>query len=378
MTRLYLDYAATTPIHPDVQKAMIASLQHQFGNPSAKHYEEANDAKQSVEQARQQVARLFGAQPSEIIFTSGATEGNNFLIKGIAEARKERGNHLITTTIEHPSVLEVFRYLETVGFDVTYLPVTSSGTVSAKDVQAAIRPETTLVSIQWANNEIGSIFPIEQIAEVCEKHDVFFHTDATQAVGKLDVRLNRAESIVPIDAISCSAHKFYGPKGVGAVYLRRDEYDTFPDIVPLLHGGGQEYGLRGGTIAVPQVVALGVAAQIAQKELKQNRQQLLRLEQIVIDIFNAKFKGYITWNHPPHDQKVPGLISLQIHGVNNEILVKKLAPLLSISTGSACSSASPSHVLQAIGQSLDEVRQTIRISLSPYLTVDDLAPLKDL
>lgn len=378
MTRLYLDYAATTPIHPAVQKAMIKSLQHQFGNPSAKHYLEAEDAKESVDLARQQVARLFGVHPAEIIFTSGATEGNNFIIKGIAEARKQEGNHLITTTIEHPSVLEVFHYLETKGFEVTYLPVSNTGTVSASEVEKALRPETILVSIQWANNEIGSVFPIEQIAKICERHDVFLHSDATQAIGKLDVHLNNSEQQIPIDAISFSAHKFYGPKGVGAVYLKRDEYHTFPHIIPLLHGGGQEYELRGGTLAVPSIVALGVAADLAQTQLVHNRQQLVHLEQIVIETFETKFKGHITWNHPPCEQKIPGLLSLQIHGLNNEILVKKLAPLLSVSTGSACSSTLPSHVLQSIGLSLEEVRQTIRISLSPYLTENDLDLLKEL
>lgn len=378
MNRLYLDYAATTPIHPDVQKAMIKALKNEFGNPSAKYYEEALEAKKITDTARQQVANLFGVNANEIIFNSGATEGNNFIIKGITHARKTKGSHIITTTIEHPSVLEVFHYLETQGYEVTYLPVNNDGLLAVNDFKDALRADTTFASIQWANNEIGSILPIKEIANICEEKNIFFHTDATQAVGKIDLNINHDDRRIPIDAITFSAHKFYGPKGVGAVYLRRDEYGTFPEITPLLHGGGQEYELRGGTLAVPQIVGLGVAAKIATEKLSQNTLRLQQLEEKVINVFESKFKNHIIWNQPTKEHKVPGILSVQFKGVNNEILVKKLAPILSVSTGSACSSASPSHVLQAIGLSLDEVRQTIRISLSPYLSDSDLNILKQL
>lgn len=371
---LYLDNSATTPIHPEVKEAMLPFLLEEFGNPSSKYYELATNAKEAIKIARRHVAKLIQCRPDEIIFTSGSTESNNFVIKGITDQRKTKGNHIITTNIEHPSVLEVCKYLEEIGFEVTILQANKNGIITAEQFRDAITPNTTFATIQWGNNEIGSVNPIEEIASICLKNDVFLHSDATQVVGKLPMNL---EEIEGLSSISISAHKFFGPKGVGATFLRKDQYNMFPPITPLLHGGGQEDGLRSGTLAVHNIVGLGKASEIAKQRLNQNIKKLNALEQYLIDILNTKFGKKVQYNHPT-THKIPGIISVQFIGLNNEILVKKLAPVIAVSTGSACSSSKPSHVLAAIGLSLNEVRQTIRISLSPYIEKEDLSILKNL
>lgn len=371
---LYLDNSATTPIHPEVKEAMLPFLLQEFGNPSSKYYELASNAKDAVKTARLNVAKLINCRRDEIIFTSGSTESNNFIIKGITDQRKEQGNHIITTNIEHPSVLEVCKYLESIGFDLTILEANSNGIVTAEQFKNAITPDTIFASIQWGNNEIGSINPINKISSICLEQNVFLHSDATQVVGKLDIDLEELEGL---SAISISGHKFFGPKGVGATFLRKDEYSIFPAITPLIHGGGQEEGLRSGTLAVHNIVGLGKASEIAAQRLQKNIDKLNDLELHLIDILNSKFGDNIKYNHPI-ENKIPGIISVQFIGINNEILVKKLAPIIALSTGSACSSSKPSHVLAAIGLSLNEVRQTIRISLSPYIEKDDLSIFKNL
>lgn len=368
MSLLYLDNSATTPIHPQVKEAMLPFLLEEFGNPSSKYYNVAVNAKTAVTSARQSVAKLLNCRLDEIIFTSGSTESNNFIIKGIADQRKDNGKHIITTNIEHPSVLEVCRYLNQIGFDLTILEVNSEGRITIEQFQKAIRQDTILASIQWANNEIGSINPIPEIAKICAQNQIFFHSDATQLVGKQLIDL---EEIVGLDAISISAHKFFGPKGIGAVFLRKDQYNIFPSITPLLHGGGQEDGLRSGTLAVHNIVGLGKASEIARHALQSNIENLYNLETYLMELLKDKFHQNIKFNQPLQN-KVPGIISIQFIGINNEILVKKLAPIIALSTGSACSSSKPSHVLAAIGLSLNEIRQTVRISLSPYIQKEDL------
>lgn len=371
---LYLDNSATTPIHPEVKESMLPFLLQEFGNPSSKYYELASNAKDGVKTARLNVAKLINCRPDEIIFTSGSTESNNFVIKGITDQRKEKGNHIITTNIEHPSVLEVCKYLESIGFSLTILEVDSNGVVTANQFKNAITPHTIFASIQWGNSEIGSINPINEISAICLEHNIFLHSDATQVIGKLHIDLEELEGL---SAISISGHKFFGPKGVGATFLRKDEYNIFPAITPLLHGGGQEDGLRSGTLAVHNIVGLGKASEIAAQCLNKNIEKLSELELHLIDILNSKFGDNIKYNHPS-ENKIPGIISVQFIGINNEILVKKLAPIIALSTGSACSSSKPSHVLAAIGLSLNEVRQTIRISLSPYIEKEDLSIFRNL
>ncbi|MFF5996531.1 aminotransferase class V-fold PLP-dependent enzyme [Lysinibacillus sp. KU-BSD001] len=374
ITLLYLDNSATTQIHPEVKEAMLPFLLEQFGNPSSKYYEPATYAKNAVNEARQNIAKLLGCKTDEVLFTSGSTESNNFVIKGIADRRKNDGKHIITTATEHPSVLEVCKYLETIGFELNILPVDKYGRVSPAQVAAAIRPETILVTIQWGNNELGTLNPIEEIADICLQHKVFFHSDATQIVGKVAFSL---EDIPGLQSISISAHKYFGPKGVGITFLRQDQYNLYPSITPLLHGGGQEHGLRSGTLAVHNIVGMGVASKIAHAKLAQNIQQLQELEAYLIELLVAKFGQNIKFNQPK-ENKIPGIVSVQFISLNNEILVKKLAPIMAVSTGSACSSAKPSHVLTAIGLDLNEVRQTIRFSLSPYISKDDLNIFKQL
>ncbi len=371
---LYLDNSATTPIHPEVKDAMLPYLLEEFGNPSSKYYSFATTAKDAVATSRKAVAKLLHCKAEEIIFTSGSTESNNFIIKGIADQKRKQGQHVITTAIEHPSVLEVCKYLETIGYELTVLDVDQEGRVTAEQVEAAIRPDTILVTIQWGNSEIGTLNPIKEIAKICEEKEIFFHSDATQVVGKVLIEL---DEIIGLQSISISAHKFFGPKGIGAVFLRQDAYNIFPAITPLLHGGGQEFGLRSGTLAVHNIVGIGKASEIIAQSLSQNRKQLENLEVYLIELLKGKFGQYLKFNHPT-SEKIPGIISVQFIGVNNEILVKRLAPIMAVSTGSACSSSKPSHVLAAIGLSLDEVRQTIRFSLSPYISKEDLNIFKQL
>lgn len=371
---LYLDNAATTMIHPSVLSSMMPYLTELYGNPSSKYYALATDSNNAINISRNNVARLIGCKSEEIIFTSGATESNNFVIKGMVSSLKDKGNHLITSKIEHPSVLEVFKYLENNGFKVTYLDVDSTGIISIDDFKEAINENTIFTSIQWANNEIGSINPIVDIAKICYEKNLFFHSDATQVIGKL--KFNLAD-IPGLKAISISAHKFFGPKGVGALYLQKDTYGFFPPITPLLHGGGHEYGLRSGTLAVHNIVGMGKACEICNDLLDENILKLKELELYLKEILKGKFEDNIKFNIT-HSDKLPGILSIQFIGLNNEILVKRLSSIIALSTGSACSSSKPSYVLSSIGLNLDEIRQTIRVSLSPYTNKQDLDIFKEL
>lgn len=371
---LYLDNSATTPIHPDVKDAMLPYLLEEFGNPSSKYYSHAVNSKDAVLTARQQVAQLLVCKADEIIFTSGSTESNNFIIKGISDQRKQHGKHIITTSIEHPSVLEVCKHLEQLGFDLTILPVDRYGRISMEDFKTAIRPDTILVTIQWGNNELGTLQPMTDIATLCLEKGIFLHSDATQVVGKIDISL---KDLPGLSAISTSAHKYFGPKGIGAIFLRHDQYNMFPAITPLLHGGGQEGGLRSGTLAVHNIVGMGKASEIAHLNLNKNNLKLSQLENYLHEILNNQFGSNIKFNNSI-DQKIPGILSVQFIGINNEILVKQLAPIMAVSTGSACSSSKPSHVLASIGLELNEIRQTIRFSLSPYIDQSEFEIFKSL
>lgn len=365
---LYLDNSATTPILPEVKEAMLPFLMEEFGNPSSKYYSLANSANTAVKNARENVAALLGTSTDEIYFTSGATESNNMILKGVADRYSEKGKHIITTKVEHPSVIETCQYLESKGYTITYLDVDCFGRISIDELENRITPETILVSIMWGNNEIGSINPILEISEVCMKNDVYFHTDATQVISKLNFKL---EDFPGITFLSCSGHKFYGPKGIGIVYIKNDQYGIPIKITPLLHGGGQEKGLRNGTLAVHNIVGIGKAAEIAHLKLRDNIEKLKALEETLKDILITKFGKNIIFNNDTKD-KIPGILSVQFIGLNNEILVKQLAPLIAVSTGSACSSSKPSKILQNIGLSIEEVRSTVRISMSSQISNEEL------
>ena len=372
---LYLDNSATTQVHPEVFQAMRPFLEEEYGNPSSKYYSLAENAKRAVNKAREHVARLLGCSPDEVVFTSGATESNNFIIKGVADFYRDQGRHIITSSVEHPSVLETCRYLAERGYKITFLDVDRYGRISLAELEEKIKEDPPiLVSILWGNNEIGSLNDIEGIAELCDRYHVFFHTDATQVVGKIPINLNEHRGI---RFLSCSAHKLHGPKGVGAAVIRKHPDGFKTKLTPLLHGGGQENEYRSGTLAVHNIVGFGKAAEIAYENLEENRAHLQELEDMCKEILEEKLGDLMVYNND-QDNKIPGILSIQLKGINNEMFIKKAAPYIAVSTGSACSSGQPSHVLQAIGLSMEEVRSTIRISLSPMTRREELEILREL
>ncbi len=364
---IYFDNSATTPIDRRVVDAMMPYLTREYGNPSSKYYTLARNAKNAVEDARSSVAKLLNCKGEEIIFTSGAAESNNFIIKGITDYHSGRGKHIITSKVEHKAVLEVYEYLETKGFEVTYLDVNNYGQVESATLRKALREDTILVSIIWGNNELGSLNDIKELAETCKERKVFFHTDATQVVGKVGVNLNE----VPVDFLSLSAHKLYGPKGVGAVFMRNDEFGLPVGITPLIHGGKQENGLRGSTHAVHNIVALGKACEIASGEMENYIPKIIKMEEYLLTNLKDKLKDLIQVNGDP-EKKIPGLLNLSIRGLNNELFIRKLQDRIALSTGSACSLGEPSYVLKAIGKTEDEIVNTLRISLSKFNTKTEI------
>lgn len=365
---IYLDYGATTPMDPTVLESIKPFLESEFGNPNGKYYALAIEAKKAVEQARQNVSLLLGCQENEIIFTSGATEGNNFVIKGVADLKREQGRHIITTRIEHSSVLETCRYLERNGWEITYLDVTQDGRVSVEDITSHLKPETVLVSIVWGNSEIGTLQDISSIGQAIRKysHNVLFHSDATQVVGKIPIDLKT----MAIDFLTFSGHKFYGPKGIGGVAIKRNKNGIYPRLTPLLHGGEQEMGLRAGTLAVPNIVGMGKAAEIALTSMKEQDDHVKFLVQILVSSLNKSGIDYRI--NGSLDFRLPGIISVTLFRVNNEIMIKALANELAISTGSACSSAKPSYVLEAIGLTKEDTRNTIRLSFGKFTQAQDI------
>lgn len=354
----YLDNSATTSIDPEVLDAMLPYLREEYGNPSSKYYTLAANAHKAVEQARQQVADLLNAESAEIIFTSGATESNNFVLKGVADHYENRGKHLITTPVEHKSIMETCKYLSAKGYEVTYIPVSAYGQAEYEVLSSILRKDTILVSIMWGNNEVGSTNDIAALSSICQKNDILFHTDATQVLGKIPVDLKKSL----VNFLSCSAHKLHGPKGIGACFVRKTKLGLKTKLTPLLHGGSQENGYRAGTLAVHNIVGFGKACEIARQDMKTDINLLLALEAKLSIQLQEKIPILEFNHHPKH--KIPGVMSLTIPGINNELLVKALASAgFALSTGSACSAAEPSHVLAAIGASLEKSRSTIRISL---------------
>ncbi|EMT46437.1 cysteine desulfurase family protein [Anoxybacillus flavithermus] len=365
---IYLDSSATTPIDPEVSKAMWPYLTEEYGNPSSKYYTLAENAKKAVEEAREHVASLLSCQQNEIIFTSCATESNNFVLKGVTHYYKNQGKHIITSKIEHKSVLEACKFLESEGFEVTYLDVDQYGQVQLETLKKTIRDDTILVSIMWGNNEIGTLNNIEQLARYTKEHHphVFFHTDATQVLGKVEVDLSK----VPVDFLSLSAHKMYGPKGIGACFIRKRELGLRTKITPLLHGGSQEDGYRSGTLSVHNIVGLGKAAQIARATLKEHRSRLLELESHFVSMLKKSFPNIKFNGHP--DQKIPGVINFTIPGIHNELVIRSLKDKFAISTGSACSINEPSYVLDAVGLNEMQIKNSFRISLHKYINKNEI------
>jgi cysteine desulfurase len=360
---IYLDCNATTPIEPEVLELVMHFLTTDYGNEGSRTHEYGARAKQAVQKARDQIAAVVNAKRDEVIFTSGATESNNLAILGLREeGLKTRRKHIITTSIEHKAVLEPCEELAESGFDVTYLPVSSSGAVNPDDLVMALRPDTLLVSVMQVNNETGVRQPIAEIAKILERYEAYFHTDAAQGFGKdLDILLNPR-----IDLISISGHKLYAPKGIGALIMRRRGYARAP-LTPLLHGGGQERGLRPGTLPVALIAALGLAAEIAKRDHKKRISSTQRIRSAALEAFlplNPKITGNqnLVMDH---------VMNLSFPGLDSEALMVALKDLIAISNGSACTSSSytPSHVLKAMGMSDEEANACIRISWC-HLTPD--------
>jgi cysteine desulfurase len=355
---IYLDYNAATPHDPEVIAAMVPFLETVFGNPSSSHWY-GKRPKEAVETARSQVARLLGCAPNEIVFTSGGTESNNFAIKGIAHAYRGRGNHLITSEIEHPAVLEVCRYLEIEGFEITYLSVNHEGMVSITDLEESIRPETILITLMHANNEVGTILPIAQAARVARTKGIVFHTDAAQSVGKIATQVNE----LGVDLLSIAGHKLYAPKGIGALYLREG-------ILPekFCHGAGQEMGKRAGTENVLEIVGLGKACEVAHRDFQKHAAHMQRLRDRLHEGLTREL-GEIRLNGHP-DRRLPNTLSLSFQGVQADGILAAIGSEVAVSAGAACHSGSVevSHVLHAMGIPLSWAGGTLRFSIGRYTT----------
>jgi cysteine desulfurase len=361
--RIYLDYAATTPMRHEVLEAMQPYLTERFGNPSS-IYSYGHEAKAGIDKARTSVASLLGAGEEEIVFTGGGTEADNFAIKGVAFANREKGNHIITGSIEHHAVLETCQFLETEGFAVTYLPVDKYGMVSPDDVKKAITPQTILITIMHANNEIGTIQPIREIGSVTREAGVYFHTDAVQTAGHIPSDVNELN----VDLLSTSAHKLYGPKGVGSLYIRKGTR-----ITPLIHGGEQENNRRASTENVAGIVGFGKAAELAKLELEEEFARITAFRDRLIDNLLTTVDEIHLNGHPT--QRLPNNINLTVEYTEGESIVLNLDQKgICASTGSACTSSSlePSHVLVAIGLPQEIAYSSFRMTLGKWNTDEDI------
>ncbi|CDF37567.1 cysteine desulfurase IscS, mitochondrial precursor [Chondrus crispus] len=357
---VYLDMQATTPVDPRVTDAMLPHLTSHYGNPHSRTHSYGWDAEAAVDKARAHIAALIGADPREIIFTSGATESNNMVVKGVAMFYKSRKKHIITTQTEHKCVLDSCRWLQQRGFEVTYLPVGKDGILDLDQLRDAIRHDTALVSVMAVNNEIGIVQPLNEIGELCREKKAFFHTDAAQMVGKLPINVNDMN----IDLMSISAHKFYGPKGIGALYLRRRPRVR---IEPQMSGGGQERGLRSGTLATPLVVGMGEAARIANEEMHYDLQRVTHLSNRLYDGIVQRVPQVVL--NGSKDHRFPGNLNISFAYVEGESLLMALKDV-AVSSGSACTSASlePSYVLRALGVDDDMAHTSIRFGIGRFTT----------
>merc|ERR1711998_373373 len=367
----YLDMQSTTPLDFRVLDAMLPYLTTYYGNPHSRTHAYGWESEAAMEKSRGQVADLIGADPKEIVFTSGATESNNISVKGVARFYKSKKNHVITTQTEHKCVLDSCRHLQAEGFEVTYLPVNSDGLVSVADIEAAIRPgETSLVSVMMVNNEIGVIQPVAEIGALCRKNKVFLHTDAAQAVGKIPIDVNAMN----IDLMSLSSHKIYGPKGIGALYLRRRPRVR---LEAQMSGGGQERGLRSGTLAPALVAGFGKACAVAQEEMDRDHEWVRTLaermqKQIMARLDHVQINGHL-------DQRYPGNLNMSFSYVEGESLLMSLKEI-SVSSGSACTSASlePSYVLRALGVEDDAAHSSLRFGIGRFTTEKEVDRAVDL
>lgn len=360
---IYLDYSATTPVDPRVAEKMIPYLCEHFGNPASRSHAYGWEAEKAVEEARGQVAALVNADPREIIWTSGATESDNLAIKGAAHFYQAKGRHLITVKTEHKAVLDTMRELEREGFSVTYLDVQENGLIDLEALKAALRPDTTLVSVMFVNNEIGVIQPIAEIGELCRERGILFHVDAAQATGKVEIDLEKLK----VDLMSFSAHKTYGPKGIGALYVRRKPRVR---LEAQMHGGGHERGLRSGTLATHQIVGMGEAYRLAKLEMEKENERVRALRDRLLAGLS---KIEATFVNGDQQQRVAHNLNISFAYVEGESLIMAVKDI-AVSSGSACTSASlePSYVLRALGRSDELAHSSIRFTLGRFTTEEEV------
>ncbi len=362
---IYLDCHATTPIDERVLAAMLPYFTQHFGNPASVTHQYGWEAEAAVTRSRQILAEAIGATPEEIVFTSGATEANNLAIKGVAEAYLGKGRHLITVETEHNAVLDPCRYLQSLGFEVTFLPVQPDGLLDLDRLEQAIRPDTVLVSVMAANNEIGVLQPLAAIGELCHRHQVLFHTDAAQAIGKLAIDVQAMQ----IDLLSLTAHKVYGPKGIGALYVRRRHPRV--QLAPQIHGGGQERGLRSGTLYPPQIVGLAEAVRLGLAEMEDESQRVAGLRDRLWQQLQGLSGVYLN-GHPT--QRLAGNLNVSFADVDGQALLLGIQPIAAVSSGSACTTAKiePSHVLQALDRPTELAYASIRFGIGRFNTAEEI------
>ena len=362
---IYFDNHATTPVDPRVLEAMLPYFTEKFGNAASRNHEFGWRAEEAVENARGQIARLINANPKEIVFTSGATESDNLAIKGVAEAHRDKGNHIVTQVTEHKAVLDSCKRLEKQGYEVTYLPVEKDGRVPLEDLRAAITSKTILISIMYANNEIGVLQPIEEIGKLAKEKGILFHVDAVQAVGKIPVDVQRAG----IDLMSISAHKMYGPKGTGALYVRRKNPRV--QIAAMIDGGGHERGMRSGTLNVPGIVGLGKACALCQAEMEAEGKRLARLRDKLQSALTSGLESTSINGSMAH--RLPNNLNISFAHVEGESLLMGINDI-AVSSGSACTSAhiEPSYVLKALGVSEDLAHSSIRFGVGRFNTEEEV------
>jgi cysteine desulfurase len=359
---IYLDYNATTPHDPEVIDAMRPFLEKEFGNPSSSHWY-GTRPKKAVMEARRRVASLLNCEAEEIVFTSGGTESNNHAVKGVAMACREKGNHIITSQIEHPAILEVCAYLEKIGYEVTYLPVDEHGMVRVSDVSDAITSKTILITIMHANNEVGTIQPIAEISELAKKHGILLHTDAAQSLGKISTDVGT----LGVDLLSVAGHKLYATKGVGALYIRSGLI-----LTQFMHGAGQESGWRAGTENVLEIVGLGKACEIARRDLEKNMNHMLAMRDRLYDGIKTDCHQVRLNGHP--EKRLPNTLSISFHNYEANRILEKIGSEVVASAGAACHSdtVEVSHVLKAMGTPLDWAKGTLRLTTGRHTTADDI------
>jgi len=366
---IYLDYSATTPVDPRVAARMIPYLTEHYGNPASRSHAYGWEAEKAVEEAREHVAALINADPKEIVWTSGATEGDNLAIKGAAQFHKGKGKHIITQKTEHKAVLDTCRDLERQGFEVTYLDPEQNGIIDLDKFRAAIRPDTIVVSIMFVNNEIGVIQPVAEIGEICRSKGIIFHCDAVQAAGKLEIDVQKLK----VDLLAMTAHKMYGPKGIGALYIRRKPRVR---IEAQIHGGGHERGMRSGTLPTHQIVGFGEAARLSKLEMATDNERIRALRDRLLNGIKELEEVYVNGDL---DRRIPGNLNVSFNFVEGESLIMAIKDI-AVSSGSACTSASlePSYVLRALGRSDELAHSSIRFTLGKYTTAEEIDYAVDL